>query len=121
MIKDVLSLTSQGNHRYARHDTRIDQSTYNGEKVCTAEENSIGIKRCHIWKYFYRYMIKDVLSLTSQGNHRSAGHDTCVERYDFILFFFINMGVRASLRAPQLIPRALKLTTISLLHYIEVL
>jgi len=27
------------------------------------------------------------------------------------VFFYINMGVRASLRAPWLIPRALKLTT----------
>jgi hypothetical protein len=88
MIQDVLSLTSQGNHRCARHDTCIDQSTYTGEKVRTAEENSIGNKRCHIWKYFYRYMIKDALSLTSQGNHRSAGHDTCIERYD--IFFFFN-------------------------------
>jgi hypothetical protein len=28
-----------------------------------------------------------------------------------VFFYFINMGVRASLRAPCLIPRALKLTT----------
>jgi hypothetical protein len=28
-----------------------------------------------------------------------------------LLFFLINMGVRTSLRAPQLISRALKLTT----------
>jgi hypothetical protein len=27
------------------------------------------------------------------------------------VFFFINMGVRASLRVPRLIPRVLKLTT----------
>ena len=27
-------------------------------------------------------------------------------------FFFINVGVRVSLRAPRLIPRGLKLTTI---------
>jgi hypothetical protein len=30
----------------------------------------------------------------------------------FFFFFEFNMGVRASLRAPRLIPRALKLTTI---------
>jgi len=29
----------------------------------------------------------------------------------FFFFFFIIVGVRASLRAPRLIPRALKLTT----------
>jgi hypothetical protein len=32
-------------------------------------------------------------------------------QYPFLFFFFINVGVRANLRAPRLIPRALKLTT----------
>jgi len=34
-----------------------------------------------------------------------------VSRYD-LYYFSTSMGVRTSLRAPQLIPRALKLTTI---------
>ena len=32
--------------------------------------------------------------------------------FRYFFFFFFNVGVRASLRVPRLIPRALKLTTL---------
>ena len=34
-------------------------------------------------------MIKDVPSMTYEGNHRSAEHDTCIERYDIITSLYM--------------------------------
>jgi hypothetical protein len=69
----------------------------------------LGARRRHRWQGYHwsRLDIQSFVRVTSAWQITGAKHKSFTSNF----FFQFNVGVRASLRAPRLIPRALKLTT----------
>jgi hypothetical protein len=57
-------------------------------------------------------LIRKIIMEHVESKNKKKKRETVVSEFQRVIFFFkFNVGIWASLRAPRLIPRALKLTT----------